>query len=119
MQDNPKKYKQALKVVANQIKCIEDTAAAIKRKGEEKEKEAKKLKEIMVASVSKFNSVTTNKISVPKIPTCSQQLNPPPFDITKDLESWEEFKSLYPTKTKKSYLLRKAAFNKAKMNVHF
>ena len=66
MQDNPKKYKQALKVVANQLKCIEDTAAAIKRKGEEKEKESKKLKEIVVTSVSKFNSVTTNKISVPK-----------------------------------------------------
>ena len=119
MQDNPKKYKQALKIVANQIKCIEDTAAAIKRKGEEKEKEAKKLKEIMEASVSKFNSVTSNKITVPKVPTLSLQMNPPPFDITKDLESWEEFKSLYPTKTKKSYLKRKAAYNKAKMNIHF
>jgi len=119
MQDNPKKYKQPLKIVANQIKCMEDTAAAIKRKGEEKEKEAKKLKEIMEASVSKFNSVTSKKITVPKVPTLSLQVNPPPFDITKNLESWEEFKSLYPTKTKKSYLKRKAAYNKAKMNIHF
>ena len=111
MQDNPMKFKQIVKTTANQIKSIEDNAKSMKRKANDKIEEAKKLRSDLEQSVAKFSAVT-GALQLHSIPTriASSLPEPPPFDITKPLETWEEFHKNYPHKSKRFYLKRRKAY---------